>query len=44
MSYRKFTFEQIAATFTYEPDTGELFRRLREGANRIKLPDPLNGL
>ena len=31
MSHREFTFEQISETFSYEPETGELFRRLPNG-------------
>jgi HNH endonuclease len=31
MSYRKFTYEDIAETFTYDPETGELWRRLASG-------------
>jgi hypothetical protein len=34
MSYRRFTFEQISARFIYEPSTGRLVRRLRNGSVR----------
>jgi hypothetical protein len=34
MSYRDFTFEQITATFAYEPSTGKLMRRLRNSELR----------
>src|SRR5271165_458994 len=29
--YRQFTFEQIAATFEYDPETGKLWRKLPDG-------------
>jgi hypothetical protein len=34
MSYRDFTYEQIAATFEYDPETGEFWRKLPYGTLR----------
>ncbi len=34
MNYREFTYEQIAETFAYDPETGELFRQEPNGKVR----------
>jgi hypothetical protein len=37
MSHREFTFEQIAESFTYEPETGQLWRRLADGMREVRV-------
>jgi hypothetical protein len=34
VSHRHFTYDELAAAFTYEPDTGQLFRRQANGELR----------